>query len=250
MIATFVAIIAGIATYLFASQITKSTKILKEDTMAVVIALQDIPESAIVTAEMVTVVQYTTVTVAPGAASKLEDVVGKFSRYPVSKGEQVIMNRLNEIGVEQNNAPLSYQLKDGEYAYSISVDAVQGISGFIGKGDYVDILLTGAVPSTPEEIAATGEKEKVATKILMSNVKVLRISDYSTNLSSEAANGPPITSYSLLTLLLDEEQILELTQQQIVGRITLALRPIAQSVEADGEQTTDQVVEQTSTPVN
>lgn len=238
LIATFVAIIAGVATYLFATQIEKNTKIKDAPMTTVVIAVVAMPENTTITADMVALRQYTTVSVVPGAATTLEEVIGKISRYPLVAGEQLVKDKLIKAGEDAKNAALSYQLKDGEYAYTIGVDEVQGVAGFISKGDYVDILHTGTV------------NDIVTTVILMKNIKVIRISNYTSNYAAEAAKGTPITSYSTITLLLTESQIVELTQMQTMGRIVLALKPVVTGQSATNAESNTTPVEKTTAPVN
>lgn len=228
LIATFVAIIAGIATFFFASQLSKNTKIKDAPTTPVVVALDEIKENTKLTAEMFEVKLYTTVSVAPGAASKIEDVVGKLNRFPIAKGEQVIGEKLFAYGSDSKEARLSYQLMPGEYAYTIDVDIVQGVAGFIGGGDFVDIIHTGTVG----DAAAGGQ---IVTQIIMKDIKVLKIADYAANAAAANPDSPtPITTYGVVTLLLNEAQIIQLTQMQTVGRIRLALKPIT-----TGQDTTD-----------
>lgn len=237
LIATFVAIIAGIATYLFASQIQKSTKIKDAPTTTVVVAVVPVPENTVITSDMVALRQYTTVSVVPGAATKPEDVIGMISRYPLVVGEQLVASKLNKVGEAAENAALSYQLKEGEYAYTIAVDEIQGVAGFIGRGDLVDILHTGTT------------NDVITTVILMKNIRILRISNYASNYAVEAAKGSPITTYASVTLLLNEAQIVELTQMQTIGRITLALKPIVAEQEGLKEESVTPVIE-TTTPSN
>lgn len=217
LIATLVAIIAGIATYFFATQIEQNTKIKDAPTLSVVVAIVPIPENTVITAEMVALKQYTAVSVTPNSASKLEDVLGKLSRYPVVVGEQLILEKLSTLGQEDEKAALSYQLKEGEYAYTMAVDNVQGVAGFISKGDYVDILYT----SKPD--GAT----KFNTVILMSNVHVLRVANFTANYAAEASGAPPITAYAEITFNLSKAQIIQLSEKMSEsGNISLALKSI------------------------
>lgn len=217
LIATVVAIIAGIATYFFATQIQQKTKIENAPTTAVVVALVPIPENTPITKEMVALMQYTLDSVTPGVAVKTEDVVGKLSMYPIIKGEQIISSQLKDT-----SAALSYQLKEGEYAYTVSVDIISGVGGFISKGDYVDILLTTVV------------NDVITTTDFMKDIKVLRISDFAANYGAQAEGSPPITSYSIVTFSLNEAQIVELTQALATGRITLSLKTITSGEAAAG----------------
>lgn len=215
LVATLVAIIAGISTFLFASQIQKSTKIKDAPTSSVVVAVQAVKENTVLTAEMLEVKVFTTVSVVPGAANKIEDVIGKISRYPIAMGEQVITNKIFSVGEEVKDAVLSYQLLSGEYAYTISVDSVQGVAGFITRGDYVDILYT-----------ISDEVGNYRTEVILADVYVLRLANNAANLAADAPNGQPITSYIEITFKLSKEQILKLSNYLENGTLRLALKPI------------------------
>lgn len=215
LVATLVAIIAGISTFLFASQIQKSTKIKDAPTSSVVVAVQAVKENTVLTAEMLEVKVFTTVSVVPGAANKIEDVIGKISRYPIAMGEQVITNKIFSVGEEVKDAVLSYQLLPGEYAYTISVDSVQGVAGFITRGDYVDILYT-----------ISDEVGNYRTEVILADVYVLRLANNAANLAADAPNGQPITSYIEITFKLSKEQILKLSNYLENGTLRLALKPI------------------------
>ena len=215
LIATFVAIVAGIATYMFASQIQKDRTIKDAPTSSVVVAVVEIKENTILKAEMFEVKLFTTVAVVPGAAAKIEDIIGKMSRYPIVVGEQVLLNKIISVGEKAENAALSYQLLSGEYAYTISVDNVQGVAGFITRGDSVDVLFTSS------------EQEGVyKTEIILRDVYVLRLADYATNRVADAPNGQPVISYVEVTFKLNEEQILILSNYIAKGPVSLALKPI------------------------
>jgi pilus assembly protein CpaB len=223
LIATFVAIIAGIATYFFATQIEKKQTIKDQPMSQVVVAIEAIPENIVITADMVELKNYTTVSVVPGAADKTADVVGKISRYPVTQGEQMVLSKLNKVGEAQDNAALSYQLKAGEYAFTMAVDVVQGVAGFVSRGDYVDIIFT-SIPQGATDFVSD---------LLLQDIKVLRISNYATNYASEAPKGAPITSYTEVTFSLTLEQIKVLAATMAKsGTIQLALKSIT-----TGEQT-------------
>lgn len=238
LIATFVAIIAGIATYLFATQIEKKQTIENQPMSTVVVALDAIPANMVITADMVSVQQYITSSVVPLAATKLEDVVDKISRYPIVKGEQLVTEKLSAVGADAKNTQLSYQLKEGEYAYTIAVDSVQGVSGFISKGDYVDIFFT-KLPNGATEFV---------TELVMENVKVLRISNFATNYASEVPKAPPITAYSEIVVSLTKDQILQLSSKLAdSGSVRLALKPITSAPPVvQAETTAAQPAETTS----
>jgi pilus assembly protein CpaB len=226
--AVFIAIIAGIATYMFASELQKNTKIKDAPMSEVVVAIQDIRENTVITAEMVEVRLYTTASVTPGTVSKLEDLVGKLARYPIFVGEQILASKLIGIGEKDERAALSYQLLPGEYAYSITIGSEQGVSGFITRGDYVDILFT--------ELKGDGTYK---TDFVMRNVYVLRVSNHAANLAADAQGGAPITSYMELTFKLNESQCIQLSDIRAKGDVRLVLKSITtgETLQGTVEQT-------------
>jgi pilus assembly protein CpaB len=175
IIAVFVALLAGVATYFFASQIEQKTTIKDEPTKDVVVAIEAIPENTVITAEMLRVVQYPTRFINSDAAGSLQEVVGRLARQPIMKDEQVLKSKIVTIGTDQADTALSYQLRPGEYAYTIAADTVQGVAGFISKNDLVDVVYTENVE---------GEN---ATTILLSDIRVLRLSNYAANYAANKA---------------------------------------------------------------
>ena len=223
LIATFVAILAGIATFFFATKLQENTKIKDVPTVDVVVALMDIKENTIIKNDpnepeknMVGMKSIPQTLLTPGYVTKMEDVLGTINKHPIFNGEQILLSKIVVKGQEDAKSALSYQLKDDEYAYAISIDSTAGVAGFVSKGDYVDILYS----ITPEGATAP------VTTILLPDAHVLRISNYATNLQS-AANSAEITAYSEIIFTLNKAQILLLANKiEEGGQITLALKSI------------------------
>jgi len=234
LIATVVAIITGIATYLFASQIQKNTTIKDAPSSPVVVAKVNIPRNTVIDNTMVELRQLTDVSVTPSAYSKVEDVLGKVTRQDIMLGEQLVPLRFVQPGRKDNNAALSNQLKPGEYAYTLSVDVQTGVSGFISEGDYVDVMFI-----------KTTTDGKTTTDIVLKNIFVIRTSGFSENYSAEAA-GAPILEYSNVTLVLTLEQCQQMALYQGTGMVRLLLKPVTALTQQQGAQTT--VPETASSP--
>lgn len=221
LFAALAAIIAGLATYLFTSSLVKNTKIENVPMSDVVVATVDIRENETITKDMVTIKKITSDSIAPDAANTLNDVIGKMNKYPVKAGEQIMKDKIYTIGEEQKNSALSYQLKEGEYAYSLAIDNIQGVSGFISKGDYVDVVLT-----------TTDKDKNVSTDIIMRNIRVIKLSNYASNYAADT-QGVAIMSYAEVVLSLNEDQVILLTNAQKAGSIKLILKSIASVDNAD-----------------
>jgi len=150
------------------------------------------------------------------------------ARYPIFVGEQILASKLIGIGEKDERAALSYQLLPGEYAYSITIGSEQGVSGFITRGDYVDILFT--------ELKGDGTYK---TDFVMRNVYVLRVSNHAANLAADAQGGAPITSYMELTFKLNESQCIQLSDIRAKGDVRLVLKSITtgETLQGTVEQT-------------
>lgn len=228
LIATIVAIATGFATYFFATSLEKKTHIKDAPTSDVVVAIVDIPENKKITAEMVQLKRIVNTAVAVDSARKLEDVVGKLNKYPVSVGEQISIKKIVELGNKENNAALSNQLADGEYAFTIDVNNVTGVSGYITRGDYVDIIFHGE-----------DENGQQVTKYLFEKIRVIKVSNYAANYTSQT-QGVPITSYAELVISVNHEQALELAEALTRGTIRLILDPITVgNIDGDKVKTTE-----------
>ncbi len=189
LIAVVIALAAGLATYFFANELKTSKVVTGVDEAVVLIALQDIDENTILTADMFREVKIPASGVSYGTVSKAEDIVGYMAGVKILKGEQLMAGKLIPVGQKTAKGRLSYQLENGMYAYTITVEIEDGVAYFIKEYDCINIydkLSGSAVPA-------------------LENIPVIKISDYTANIQQD--NGTEITSYSVLTLALTKEQI-------------------------------------------
>lgn len=201
LIAVIVALIAGSATYLFASSLMKNSSIEDAPTQEVLFAVADIPEGTQILAEDIETmfVQKKVVEqdLTPNAVTSAEAVVGQVVAQKIYEGEQLSMNRFIESGGD--NAALSYTLSEGECAYSIKAEADKGVDGYIKPGDTVDI------------IACYPEDEKSKTVMEFTNLKVLKVATYQDvkTAQSEMVDGEVVT-YVSITVKTNDAQAVQL----------------------------------------
>lgn len=229
LIATIVAIITGFATYLFAVKLEEKTTIEDAPSTFVVVAVVEIPEKTIITKDMITLKQLPVISVTPGAAITLEEVVGKINNYPAVVGEQLVVDKLGQ----DESKTLSLEIEEGKYAYTIPVDLIAGTAGFLSQGDTVDILLT-----TTKDSATT-------TEIIIEDLKIMRISTFAAEYGTSLEGAAPITGYGEITLHVTKQEALELTLAQSNG----VIRPLLKT-RAEEEVIVDEpdVEEQAETP--
>lgn len=189
LIAVVIALAAGLATYFFATELKTSKIVTGVDEATVLIALRDIDENTILTADMFQTVKLPVTAASYGTVSSVNDIIGYMAGVKILKGEQVMTGKLIPVGEENAKERLSYQLANGMYAYTISVEVENGIAFFIKENDRINIYDRGMASAEP----------------VLRNVPVIKLSDYSANIQQD--NGTEITNYAVLTLALTKDQI-------------------------------------------
>ncbi|MBI2944357.1 MAG: Flp pilus assembly protein CpaB [Candidatus Wallbacteria bacterium] len=102
------------------------------------------------------------------AILKVEDVVDKFTTEQIPKDDIVNRNRLTDAA-----RTLESFLQEGERFYSIRVDGVNAVSGFIKQGDHVDIVA----------ILTYGGIQVCRT--VLSNLEIFSVNAYKWEISAE-----------------------------------------------------------------
>jgi pilus assembly protein CpaB len=148
----------------------------------VLTAMQDIPLNTTITKEMLTVKNIPETYAHPQAYGAIEQVVGKTSKVPILKDEQILPNIIAAKDKPGNR--FSYNISDKQRAITFAVNEVNGVGGYLVVGDRVDILLTRNNAGTTftgtmmqyKEILATGSmtvptedgKQKIVPTITLS----------------------------------------------------------------------------------
>ncbi|HBL83480.1 MAG: Flp pilus assembly protein CpaB [Clostridiales bacterium GWF2_38_85] len=216
LIATIVAIITGMAVFLFASELQKNSleKNKSEETIEVVVAAIDITENTRITTEMLTTAQFPSATVPVNAVKDITYLIGKTAKYPISKGEQFLETKILIIGDQENNE-LAKRVQNGYRAFTISVDAITGIAGYLRIGDKIDIIITKNVDGIP------------TTNYLLQDIKIIAIGS-----SSQYPTGKEkLTEYSNITLEILAEDCTILNHNIINGLIKIVLRSVGDEEE-------------------
>lgn len=189
LIAAVIALIAGFATYFFAMELKTSKIVTGVDKATVLVAIQDIKEDTILTKEMFQEIELPQTAVSFGTISDVNDVIGYMATDKILKGEQLMARRIARVGDERADKRLSYELSNGMYAYTITVEAENSVGFFIKEKDIINIYNRATPAAEP----------------VLSNITVIRVSDYVSNVQQDA--GVAITAYTSITLALTKEQI-------------------------------------------
>ena len=191
----------------------------------VVVAASDLGRNTTLTADMLTVKTVPPDVALSGAYGRTDALIGKATRYPVSRGQQLTSSVVG-TGAVPNDNDLSYALPPGLRAVGVEVSEVTGVGGLLLPGNSVDVIAVFD--------SNTAGASKAVT--LLQNVVVLavgqeaqqpapRAQDGATNdtgTSKDAERQPDATTVTLAVVPSDA-QLLALAQDN--GKLWLSLRP-------------------------
>jgi Flp pilus assembly protein CpaB len=190
------ALIVGVMVY---SQVSEAEHVKASlPTARVVIATADIPARTEVAASMVNIRTVPDELVQAGAATKVEDVVGKFTPDPITKGAVINTQKIGPVAVK--NAP-SFRIEKGKVMYVMPVSfagsqfSVAQVNA-LRSGDRVDLLYTtinapqGMTVDQRQEVSAN-PIPYLQTRIMLQNLRIQEIGSYAPDGSLIPATGDP-----------------------------------------------------------
>jgi Flp pilus assembly protein CpaB len=189
-----VALFVGVMVY---SQVSDAEHVKASlPTARVVIATADIPARSEIAASMVNVRTVPDELVQAGAATKVEDVVGKFSPDAITKGAVISTQKIGPVAVK--NAP-SFRIEKVMYVMPVSFAGSQFSLAQVNalrSGDRVDLLYTTI--NAPQGLTAEQRQDVTAdpipylqTRIMLQDLRIQEIGSYAPDGSLVPATGDP-----------------------------------------------------------
>jgi pilus assembly protein CpaB len=185
--------------------------------VSVVVATHDLSFGTELNDTVLTVKDWPENSLPQGSFTKIEDVLGDGTEprvvlKPIVTGEPVLTSKITGFGAK---ATMSTVLPEGKRAFSIRVNDVSGVAGFLLPGDRVDVLLTRQIEEK--------ERDKLdqVTDVILQNVVVRGIDQ----IADEDRNKPEVVKAVTVEVSPEDAQKLALAQQ--VGQLSLALRNVA-----------------------
>jgi pilus assembly protein CpaB len=114
------------------------------------------------------------------------------------------------------DAGVASRLQDGTRAFTLQIDVVTGVSGFLRPGDRVDVYWTG-----------TGRNNESLTRLIKSGIQIIALDQ-----TDNTERNNPIIARTITFAALPHD-IAALTQAQASGRLTLALVGIDDETEIE-----------------
>lgn len=200
---------------------------MQNNQTAVLVANKDIPQGAVMEAEMFETSIVPNKFVQPQAVTSLDRIAGMVTVAPISKGEQVSLSKLKQDKISGRD--LAGVTPSGKRAISIVADNMASLSGMIRPGDYVDVLAVVQIPMQGQDGRVTGQ---IAVVPLFQNVLVLAVGQNTGGMVSPSGSGryaekAPASSGggdALITLALgpQEANLVAFVQEQ--GKMRLVMR--------------------------
>lgn len=219
VLALVTAVIAAVLLYNFLNSLDEkaSVEVIKT---GVLTASVNIPPNTPITAEMVEMIEIPVEAAHAEAVVNEAAAVGKFSKYEITAGEQVLSTKLISPEGGGGDGTLAYEIKPGMRAISIGVGNLSGLVGMIKPKNTVDII---AQYQKPEKQPDGAEKVIDYTTMLAENITVLAVDDV---LSQEGKALNPETGlyYTSVTLQVTSAQAMELNMAEYKGQLRLILR--------------------------
>lgn len=190
----------------------------------VLVASADVPMGTNVTSDMLEWQNWPSNNVPNGFITKkmkpeaFEETIGSIARSQIYQGEPIRNNKL----VRSDQGFMSAILPKGQRAVATSISTATSAGGFILPNDRVDVLMTRR---------RTGEGEEgFSTEVVLANVRILAIDQ-----TIQEKDGEAVVVGETATLQLTPKQVEILSvAQQTAERLSLALRSIADSGDAQG----------------
>jgi pilus assembly protein CpaB len=165
-----------------------------------------------------------------GVFTEAEALIGDDSMEPeerrrvvlrqIEPGEPILKSKVSGFGASQR---MAMQLSEGKRAFTIRIDAVSGVAGFISPGDRVDIMMTRNTQGGLESV------------VILKGIQVIAV-DHETN---QQANRPKVARTATVEVTPTQAQKLALAQQ--LGRLSLTLRALEDEQQAMDDETPETV---------
>lgn len=209
--AALLALIASLGAYRFLSERGRMAEEARLQTVGIVVAVVDIPLGATINPNQVAVSAWPKDNYPKDAIADPKTVAGRIALRDFVRGEPVVEGKL--VPLNKPAGLLSLRVPHGMRAFSVKVNEVVGVGGFIVPDAKVDVVVTTA--PNPKN-----QQEQVS-KIVLENIRVLAAGQ-----AVEQKDNKPVT-VNTVTLAVNPEEAEKLALASNDGKIQLVLRNYA-----------------------
>ena len=219
LLALVAAVVAAVLLYKFLNTLDEKASVEVVKT-GVLTAVVNIPANTPITNDMIAIKQLPVEAVHAEAVVNEVAAIGKFSKYEILAGEQILYTKLISPEGGGGDGTLAYEIKPGMRAISIGVGNLSGLVGMIKPHNTVDII----AQFQKTEKQADGEEKTIDyTTMIAENIKVLAVDDVISQ-EGKKINPETGTAYTSVTLQVTAHQAMELNMSEYKGQLRLILR--------------------------
>ena len=210
--ATFLALLASIGTYRFLSERGRMAEEARLQTVGVVVAAEDIPFGSTIRPDQVSLSAWPKDRYPKDVLTDVKAASGRIARREFVRGEPIVESKL--LTNTGNVGMLSLKIPQGMRAFTVRVNEVVGVGGFIIPDSRVDVVLTTESPDRQ-----TGR----ISKIILEDIRILAAGQM-----IDQKSGDPV-KVNTVTLAVTPEDAEKLALASADGDIHLVLRNFADS---------------------
>lgn len=208
VVAAVLALLASARTYKFLSEKSRAVESSRLQTVGIVVALVDIPLGSTINPNQVGISAWPRETYPKDAFANAKSAVGRMALRDFVRGEPIVESKLVPAA-GAGSGILSLKVPPKMRAFSVKVNEVVGVGGFIIPGSRVDVVVTTT--------AGQSRSEQIS-KIVLENILVLAAGQV-----IEQKENKPVT-VNTVTLAVTPEDSEKLALASNDGKIQLVLR--------------------------
>lgn len=184
-----------------------------QTTTRIVVATQPLEFGVPLTTQNIRMQDWPATSVPAGAYTSIEEALrgNRAALRPIVPGEPILADKVSGPG---GRATLAALLPDGMRAFSIPIDQITGVAGFVLPGTMVDVILTRAIPGEGTN------SEDIRSDVVLTNVQILAVDQFASDKGSE----PKVSRTATLAVTLSDAQRLTLATK--MGTLSLAMRKV------------------------
>jgi pilus assembly protein CpaB len=219
----------------------KRTVQRSEAAVTVLVAAEDIPAGTtgadVLENHLLSPREVTRRTVVPGAITSGEEIEELVATQSIFAGEQVTTRRFRPVA----QRGIRSELKGNLRAFQVAGDPNQLLVGTLKAGDHVDLM--ASIKYKVSDVVGggdgtSGEVERVATRVVLRDIPVLRVANLGANAKITSGNGS-----DAVVLQVSDAQAQKLFFVLRNGEWSLQLRPVLNAADSpDSVETIESVL--------
>lgn len=150
-VAVLLALLASVGVYRYLREKGRIAEQARLQTVGIAIAVVNIPVGTPINPNQVAISAWPKELYPKDSFAELKSVVGRVARRDFVRGEPIVASKL--VPVDKGGGLLSLIVPAGKRAFTVRVNEVVGVGGFIVPDARVDVIVTTVPPGSNEKIS-------------------------------------------------------------------------------------------------